>query len=66
MKVCVGIIIDSCSSGRLPHDCDPACVSAESADIVSDPFDGLALIEEPDVCCLARCTRESKDVETVA
>ena len=66
MEMGVGIIIHSCSSCRLSHDCDPGGVSAESADIVSDPFDGLVLVEQPDVCRLAGCTRESKNVETVA
>ena len=44
MKVGIGIVVDSCSSGRLPHDCDAGCVSAESADVISDPFNGLALV----------------------
>ena len=66
MEMGVGIIVYSCSSRRLSHDCDPGYVSAESADVVSDPFDGLALVEEPDVCRLAGCTRESKNVETIA
>ena len=66
MEVGVGIVVDGRSSRRLSHDCNPGYVSAESADVVSDPFDGLALVEEPDVCRLAGCTRESKDVETVA
>ena len=66
MEVGVGIVVDSRSSRRLSHDCDSSGVSTESADVVSDPLDGLALVEEPDVCCLAGCTRESKDVETIA
>ena len=66
MQVGVGIVVDSCSSRRLSHDCDAGDVSAESADVVSDPLDGLALVEKPDICRLAGCTRESKDVYTVA
>ena len=61
----IGPVVDGDSSGRLARDCDFAGIAAELPDVVANPFDGCSLIPKPEILCLARGTREAKDVEPV-
>ena len=50
----------------LAEERDALGVAAEGADVVANPFEGEALVEEAGVGGVARGAREAEDVDAVA
>ena len=63
------MIVDTRGSGRRAKQCDAGRVAAEGLDIVADPFDRQALVEEAQIIWhLVRVgmARKAENAETVA
>jgi hypothetical protein len=62
----VAVMVDRGAACAVTGDGDSLWITAEVGNVVSDPFDGEALVEEPKVVFgQERGTREAEDVETV-
>ena len=61
----IGIVVDGRTACRLSLDNDTAWISTETVNIISDPFNGLPLVQKPNILVFAWGSGETEDVHAI-